>query len=270
MDEIARKQMIQQAFDTVATGYDHPSLSFFPETAKRIIQHLDLNDDANLLDVCTGTGVVALEAAQKVLNGQVTGIDLSTGMLAQAQSKAENLGLNNVSFQQQDLDSLDFPDQQFDVATCSFGLFFINDMQTALNNIAAKVKDNGRVAITSFVEPAFEPLSDVFLKRYESFGKEIPPLSWKRLATEDLLREIFSDVGINNVDIYSEPLGFNIDDPQYWWDIVWNAGYRGLLNQLTEEQRDEFKEVHMKEVADQCAKEPVWLNTGVLIAVGHK
>ena len=30
-----RKQMIQQGFDTVAAGYDHPSLSFFPEMHDR-------------------------------------------------------------------------------------------------------------------------------------------------------------------------------------------------------------------------------------------
>jgi hypothetical protein len=29
-----RKKMIKNRFDTVATGYDHPSLSFFPETAR--------------------------------------------------------------------------------------------------------------------------------------------------------------------------------------------------------------------------------------------
>jgi hypothetical protein len=49
------KQIIQQGFDTVAKGYDHPSLSFFPETAKRLLEHLQLNPTDNLLDVCTGT-----------------------------------------------------------------------------------------------------------------------------------------------------------------------------------------------------------------------
>ena len=38
-----RKKMIQNGFDTVAAGYDHPSLSFFPETAKRLLEHLQLN-----------------------------------------------------------------------------------------------------------------------------------------------------------------------------------------------------------------------------------
>ena len=87
--------MIQKGFDTVAAGYDHPSLSFFPETAKRLVEHLQLNPTDNLLDVCTGTGVVALTAAEKLRQGKVTGIDLSSGMLQQAKNKAVEKNLSN-------------------------------------------------------------------------------------------------------------------------------------------------------------------------------
>ena len=132
------KKMIQQGFDTVAPGYDHPSLCFFPETAKRLIEHLELdaldqNPGLHLLDVCTGTGCVALAAAERLSQGHITGIDLSTGMLQQAINKAAAKNLNNTQFHQMDLEhlsleNLDRPDQAFDIATSSFGLFFLEDM----------------------------------------------------------------------------------------------------------------------------------------------
>ena len=53
MQNSDHKKMLQQGFDTVAPGYDHPSLSFFPETAKRLVEHLQLNPTDHLLDVCT-------------------------------------------------------------------------------------------------------------------------------------------------------------------------------------------------------------------------
>lgn len=87
-----RKAMIQNGFDTVAEGYDHPALSFFPETARRLVEHLNLKPTDNLLDVCTGTGVVALAAAEKLKQGTVTGIDLSSGMLQQAKKTAMDGG----------------------------------------------------------------------------------------------------------------------------------------------------------------------------------
>ena len=269
-----RKAMIQKGFDTVAAGYDHPALSFFPETAKRLINHLELNTSDNLLDVCTGTGVVALRAAEKITQGTVTGIDLSSGMLQQAINKALEKGFTNTQFQQMDLEAINdqtqgLKDNSYDVVTSSFGLFFLEDMTTNLQNIANKVKPGGKVAITSFTNEAFSPMSDIFLKHYEEAGKEVQPLSWKRLSTKEQLTEQFNAVGITNINIHHEPLGYQMTDAQIWWDVVWNTGYRSLLNQLTDEGQIAFKEKHLNEIAELVA-DGVWFNTEVLIAVGEK
>lgn len=266
-----KKQALQQTFDTVAKGYDHPALSFFPETAKRMVQYLlpTQPDSIQLLDVCTGTGVVALEAARNNPNSQVTGVDLSQGMLAQAQSKADQQNLDNISFMQMDLDQLDFPDNHFDSATCSFGLFFLDDMQQGLRNIAAKVKPNGKIAISTFSEGSFEPMSILFLERYEAFGYEIPPLSWKQMTTNAQLAELFTDAGITSVDIHREQLGFNMASADDWWDVVWNAGYRGLLNQMSKSELQSFKEQHLQEVQQLIDEGSTWLDTGVAVAIGE-
>ena len=264
-----RKKMIQQGFDTVASGYDHPDLSFFPETAKRLIERLQLKPTEHLLDVCTGTGVVALNAAQKLVKGKVTGIDLSSGMLQQAKNKAAEKGYLNIDFRQMDLDNLEFDNDTFDVATSSFGLFFLEDMTRSLQNIANTVKPGGKVAISSFTGEAFSPMSDIFLKHYQEAGKEIQPLSWKRLATKELLTEQFNTVGITDIEIHHEPLGYQMTSAQMWWDVVWNAGYRSLLNQLTDQQQVTFKEKHMKEISELVG-DGIWFNTEVMIAIGVK
>ena len=53
------------------------------------------------------------------------------------------------------------------------------------------------------------------------------------------------------------------------WDVVWNAGWRALLNQMPEEEQKEFEEAHRKEIADVLGIDGVWFNTEVLIAVGE-
>ena len=270
MNSAERKKMIQQGFDTVAPGYDHPALSFFPETAARMVDHLALDGALNLLDVCTGTGVVALAAAEKLHQGKVTGIDLSSGMLEQARNKAAQRKLANVAFRQMDLEQLEFPEASFDVATSSFGLFFLEDMVKAITTIAKTVKPGGRIAISSFANDAFSPMADLFLARYESFGYEVPPLSWKRISTRQLMNELFSQAGISKVEIHHEPLGYYMTSAEMWWDVVWNAGFRGLLNQLTAEQQVEFKQIHMNEIDALINHDKVWFNTEVLIAVGTK
>ncbi len=270
MDNEQRKQMIQNGFDTVATGYDHPSLPFFVQTADRLIEHLQLAPEQHLLDVCCGTGDVSLNAAEALSQGKVTGIDFSTGMLQQARDKVQDAGLNNTEFRQMDMEALEFPAHSFDVATCSFGLFFVEDMVSALTGIARTVKPGGKVAITSFTGDAFQPMSDIFIKNYEATGRTAPPLSWKRLATRELIEQHFNAAGITDISIHHEPLGYQMTSDQQWWDIVWNAGWRSMLNQMSAEEQKEFEQQHRAEIKAAIGEEGIWFNTEVLIAVGNK
>jgi len=264
------KEKIEQTFNTVAGGYDHPSLAFFPETAECMMNVLDLKSSARLLDVCTGTGRVALNAALRLKQGRVTGADLSHGMLQQARMKSEKLGLDNVNFMQMDLDDLDIPKNSFDIVACSFGLFFLENMEIAMKNIVATVKPAGKIAISSFTGNAFQPFSEMFINRYISFGMEAPPLSWKRLATEDEITAVYNSAGIDSIKFYHERLTYPIENEHKWWDVVWNAGYRGLLDQLTKQQQIEFREKHLAEIKAFCEKEETWMDVNVIIAIGHK
>lgn len=261
-----RKRAIQGTFDTVANGYDHPAMAFFPATAERLLAHLQLDPAAHLLDVCTGTGMVSLRAARLLHRGSVVGVDLSSGMLDQARAKASRIGLANIEFRQMDMEALAFERHSFDAATCSFGLFFIDDMTQCLQKIAATLKPGGKLAISTFATGAFEPMASMFLRRYESFGKETREAAWKRIATESELRALFVAAGLDAVVIHHEPLCYPLAAPD-WWDIVWNAGYRGYLQQLSESELAEFRQQHLAEVEALCVGGQARLDVGVMIAV---
>lgn len=270
MDTQQRKQMIQATFDTVAESYDHPSLQFFHQTARLMLSHLTPAPDAIWVDIATGTGMVALEAAAHLPSGSVTGIDLSHGMLDQARAKAQARQLDNVTFRQMDLDEMDLAKDHFDIATCSFGLFFMDDMESAMRRIAHTVKPGGRIAISSFAGTAFAPFSTIFLSLYEEFGKQVPPLSWKRLADIPAIEKVFRAAGITEISYHHEPLGYALQSEQQWWDIVWNAGFRGLLNQLSDTELEAFKAQHMGKIHELCRKGENWLDTSVIVAIGRK
>ncbi len=262
-----RKQAIQTTFDTVAPGYEQPATAFFARTAERMLDQLALAPNARLLDVCTGTGMVSLRAAAALTDGTVTGVDLSAGMLAQARNRAQALGLGNIAFRQMDMEALAFDAGEFDAATCSFGLFFVDDMAPCLRGIARTVRPGGQVAISTFAGNAFEPMSSLFLRRIEAFGVETRPASWLRLSTESALRELFAAAGLPEVSVRLEPLGYpiSVDD---WWDIVWNAGYRGYLQALSEAGLAAFRQQHLAEVEAQFAgRGGGWLDVGTMIAV---
>lgn len=269
MSDIDRDVFIEQTFDTVASGYDHPALSFFDDTAVRMIDHLGLAGDEKLLDVCTGTGKVSLRAANALTRGQVTGVDRSTGMLGQARLKADSAGLDNIEFKRMDMRSLDFPEASFDVATCSFGLFFIEEMSDTLEHISSRVKSGGKLAISTFSLGAFEPCSSRFRELMESYGHELPTASWEKIATENELKGLFEAAGLPKVKIHQEPFEYNIT-ADVWWNIIWNAGYRGFLSLLSEADLAEFKRQHSTDINNLCAEGGLLLKVGVMIAVAQK
>jgi ubiquinone/menaquinone biosynthesis C-methylase UbiE len=182
MDQQQRKAMIKETFNAVAPGYDHPALRFFPDSAEHLADSLALCGDERVLDVATGTGSAALALSRRLPRGGITAVDFSAGMLAQAAAKAAARSAANVRFVEMDMQALAFPAADFDAATCAFGIFFVEDMTAQLRHIADQVRPGGKIALCSFYEDAFLPLSDLFLARLAQYGVEAPPLGWKRIS----------------------------------------------------------------------------------------
>ena len=249
VDQKAIKKHIQQTFDTICKDYDCQSLRFFNIAAAHLPDVFDFRGDEHLLDIAAGTGIPATICASMLLDGSVTAVDFSSGMLAQAEHKAKNLGLENISFHQMDMTDLALEEAEFDAANCSFGLFFVEDMVKTLSHIASRVKPGGLVVTTHFLKGSFSPLIDLFLQRVRDYGIEIPPIGWKRLETEVLNRELYLEAGLEVPDLYRFDVGYHFDSTEQWWDVIWNAGYRGLLMGLNEEQLARFKAEHLVEIA---------------------
>jgi SAM-dependent methyltransferase len=77
------------------------------QICRRLLEYSQVGAGQTVLDIGTGTGHLAIAVAQIVGDqGQVIGIDISAGMLEQAQSKVNALGLSNVEFQLADAEAL--------------------------------------------------------------------------------------------------------------------------------------------------------------------
>jgi ubiquinone/menaquinone biosynthesis C-methylase UbiE len=269
MDADQRKAFIRQTFNTVAPGYDRPALRFFPESAAHLVEQLQLAGDEQVLDVATGTGAVALTLAHCLPAGRVTGIDLADAMLRQAEAKAGERGLGNVVFQAMDMTDLDFPPERFHCDTAAFALFFVEDMPACLRGIVACLKPGGRVATCGYSEASFAPNVDLYLDRIQRNGVPIPAMSWKRLCDEDSNRALLSAAGLEDIRVARRDLSYLLPDAEAWWDVLWYAGFRGLLGQLSELDLARFRAEHLAEIAALDRGRGIPLHVEVLYALGR-
>ena len=268
MDDTQRKAQIQKTFDTVADGYGSTGMEFFHHAAAHLPQLFRLRGDEHLLDVATGTGIAATAIAPHLPRGRVTGVDLSEGMLAQARARAHQLGLNNIELHPMDMQDIGFDDAHFDAANCSFGLFFLPDMTRLLQHIVSKVKPGGQVVTCSFYQGSFEPNVDLFLERIQRYGVTPPDFTWKQLCIEEHYHALYERAGLNDVATYRRDIGYPLDTAEAWWRVIWYAGFRGLVAQLSDDQLARFKQEHLAEIDALHTGRGIPLNVTALFASG--
>lgn len=269
MDEQQRKAQLRKVFDTVAEGYGGDGMAFFHNAAAHLPRVFQLHGHEHLLDVATGTGIAATTLAPHLPHGKVTGIDFSEGMLAQARGRAQRLGLDNLELHFMDMQNIGFDDACFDAANCSFGLFFLPDMHGLLQHIASKVKPGGQVVVTSFCEGAFAPNVDLFLERIQRYGVTPPDFTWKKVCTEAQFHALFDAAGLRDVQVQRQQIGYPLTDAETWWRVIWYAGFRGLVAQLSEPDLVRFRHEHLAEIAALHDGQGIPLDIPALFASGR-
>lgn len=137
------------SYDAVTEQFDFFTERLSSPLAARMVSLAAIKSSDSVLDIGTGTGVVALQAAKKIgAGGKVCGIDLSEGMLTTAEKKAEKLGLaEKVEFSRMDAEALQFADESFDAVVSLFALLHFPAPLAALKEIYRVIRPGGRIVI---------------------------------------------------------------------------------------------------------------------------
>lgn len=149
-----------EMFDRIAHRYDLLnrllSLGVDQRWRRRTVRSLALNGrpDAEVLDLATGTGDLAIQIARRHPGVRVVGVDPAERMLAVARPKIERAGLyDRVRLFPGDAESIPFPDASFDGVTIAFGIRNVPDRARGLREMRRVTRPGGRVAILELSEP---------------------------------------------------------------------------------------------------------------------
>ncbi len=150
-------EQVRLMFTEIAERYDagNDALSFGTHRLwkRRLIRRAAVQPGAQVLDVATGTGDIALRFADAVgPQGSVVGVDFSAKMIQQAKQRPNNQK-PNLSFEVGDAMSLRFPDNSFDATSISFGIRNVDEPVVALREMRRVVKPGGRVLVMEFGQP---------------------------------------------------------------------------------------------------------------------
>ncbi|MBI5253842.1 MAG: class I SAM-dependent methyltransferase [Euryarchaeota archaeon] len=128
-------------------------LEIFPQVKKFRNKVIEKIDGRKILDLCTGTGAIALLIAKKFPESQIYGLDISRHMLRKAGKKAGNLA--NILFIEADAQKIPFESDSLDVIIVSFGLHEMpGEMRSrALAEIARVLKRDGRIVLIDYEKP---------------------------------------------------------------------------------------------------------------------
>lgn len=151
---------VQEMFGRIAPRYDllNRLLSLtldrvWRRRTARAMADLLRSKESCALDLCCGTGDLALELAQ-VSNGTVVGGDFAHPMLVRAWQKSRAAGNNKAIYWiESDALRMPFPDGRFDVVTAAFGFRNLANYRKGLEEIYRLLRPGGRVGILEFSMP---------------------------------------------------------------------------------------------------------------------
>jgi demethylmenaquinone methyltransferase/2-methoxy-6-polyprenyl-1,4-benzoquinol methylase len=150
-------------FDRVAGHYDLMntlmSAGLHHRWRARAADRARLRPGEHALDVCCGTGDLALELKRRVgAAGEVIGLDFSEPMLELAREKSRRLQMD-VEYRNGNALELPFGEAGFDAATVGFGVRNLVDLRGGIAEMARVVRPGGRVVLLEITAPRRPPLS---------------------------------------------------------------------------------------------------------------
>jgi phosphatidylethanolamine/phosphatidyl-N-methylethanolamine N-methyltransferase len=135
---------IKKIYASYSRIYDFIFKRWFYPRQRYAIQSLNIQPGQRVLDVGVGTG---FSLSLYPRHAQVTGIDLSSKMLREAQKKVQRENLSHVALLEMDASRLYFPDNTFDFVIAAFVISVVPDPVQVIAEMKRVSKPEGQLVI---------------------------------------------------------------------------------------------------------------------------
>jgi SAM-dependent methyltransferase len=139
-----------------------PTAVLTTPVAGQLVKFAGIRGGERVLDIATGTGVVAITAARA--GASVKALDLTPPLLEVARENADIAGVS-IEFTEGDAENLPYPDASFDVVVSQFGHMFAPRPEVAVSEMRRVLRPGGRVAFATWPPEHFVGRLFTFLAR---------------------------------------------------------------------------------------------------------
>lgn len=162
--EEAKGKQVGEMFDSIAPAYDFMNTAmtaglhkWWRNRALRMADRMLPEKPRRILDVACGTGDVAFRLHEIYPDAEITGLDLSEGMLEVASAKLSKMDAtakSKISFEKGDSLAMPYSDGTFDLLTVAYGVRNFERLSEGLKEMRRVIKPGGVLCIVELSEPA--------------------------------------------------------------------------------------------------------------------
>ena len=242
------RERIRSEWNAIAPRYDRFTTSMNQLFAEKVLGRLDLGPGIRLLDVACGSGALAIPAARR--GARVMAVDFAPAMIERLLARACAERLPAVTGREMNGESLEFPDDTFDMTASQNGISLFSDLKAGLREAVRVTKPGGAVLIIAFGSPhraeSIGFLLGALRAAVPGFTPPINPPSLPfQLADPDRFSRELAEAGLTDVRVEATTWELTCRSADHLWDAVTasNPISAHLTGQLAAEQRTEVKRV---------------------------
>jgi len=238
----------RQGHDALATSYQAFFSAVTAMATNPILDAVRPGPGTRLLDIATGPGALAAEAAHR--GARSIGVDLSPRMIELAQRLYPT-----IEFREADVEHLPFPDHGFDAVVCAFGLGHFPRPELAIAECVRTLSPGGRLAFSWWDDPSRQRIQGIFRDAIAEIGVSAAPdvpqgHNVFRFSNSGEFLRLLGGTGLTEVKVTEHAATYFIPDTE----TLWRGGLGSLvLTGAVIRKQDQATQDLIRTAFERCA-----------------
>ena len=216
---------LHSMWSAVAPGWER-NADFIDERASGLTEALlkaaAIVDGERVLELACGPGGLGLTVAERFPASEVIVSDVASEMTAIAAARARERGLANLMATDLDLESIDQPDDSFDVVLCREGIMLVPEPDRAAEEIHRVLRPGGRAAVSVWGSPEENPWLTAMLGALgDQLGGTFPPPGTPgplSLGNPERFSGALTDGGFEEIEVREVEVPWRGASVDEWWE----------------------------------------------------